>query len=104
MSTVSDPTKNPAQKAVDAKPTADGPHTAKGRKDAKSKTEDTPADREAAFVVNLKGKEDEGEKKNKVLYSPEEVRAKAKAFMSSDKLSPQERRVLQEILGTDKEG
>jgi hypothetical protein len=37
--------------------------------------------------------------KGKRTYSPEEVRSKAKAFASSGKLSPEERRVLTEILG-----
>ncbi len=109
--------KPPAQKAVEVKPPDNGPHTARGMKrlaDEKeaiikaergsgeaSKVEIKSKD---AKVVNDSDETETAEEKRKITYSPKEVRDKAKHFMVSAKLTPEERRVLKEILGNDKEG
>ena len=93
--------KTSAEKAVEAKPASEGPHTFRGRKNVKENTtsEDPP------YVVSVKAsapEEGEGEK-GKLFYTPQELRAKARSMLASGKLTKEEKNVLNEILGPQNE-
>lgn len=99
MAKITDKPKTPAEKANSANPPSDGPHTYKGRKALeKEKAEGGPA-----YVVSVTPHEDKDgdEPKPKLTYTPQELRAKARAFLHSGKLNGQERKVLEEILGPE---
>ncbi|MDZ4677563.1 MAG: hypothetical protein SGI74_08640 [Oligoflexia bacterium] len=106
MSKIAEKSKSPAQKAVEAKPLSDGPHHSTKRK--KSKTQDSSESATSpAFVVAVSKQEktqDEQPTGTKQLkHDPEEQRAKARSLLKSTVISPEDRKVLEQILGPDKE-
>ncbi|MBK9293033.1 MAG: hypothetical protein IPM57_01060 [Oligoflexia bacterium] len=101
MSVIRDRKEHPGQKAKEANPYKDGPHDARV-KSRVSKQKQTET-KEAAYVVSVEAKPKDETQKSKLLYTPEEVRAKAKAFLHSSHLTPEERSVLAEILADKKD-
>ena len=104
MATISDDKKSPAQKANDARAPFDGPHRAVKKKH--SGTNAAPAaDAAPSYVVAVtkreKTSEDDPSREVQHTYNPQELRAKARAFMKSSNVNPEEKRVLEDILGED---
>jgi hypothetical protein len=91
MGKVDDNKKTPAERIQDVKPRTDGPHKSM----RKEKKEVAPKD-EAAYTVSLT-------KVRPSRHQAEDAKAKARELLKSNQLSSQERKVLAEILGPDKD-
>lgn len=103
MSTVSNKSEHPGQKAIEANPHKEGPHDPKVKsRIAKKGKSDSSQDEAYVVSVSARPKDEEGKTKSKVIYTPEEVRTKAKAFLNSPQLTAEERKVLSEILADKK--
>lgn len=94
-----DGAKNPAQKAVEANPPNNGPHS---RKKAKA-SQENPDDPAVVVSVSQRPAGEKRKIQTSNNYDPRELRAKAKSLMKSDNITSQERQVLSEILGPDDE-
>jgi hypothetical protein len=92
--------KSAAQAANDARPAFDGPHKP-GRHKQKAEKD---AAASPAYVVAVTKREPDEQIPPSIpfKYNPDELRAKAKAFMKTGNLTSAERKALEEILGPDK--
>ena len=117
MSTISNDKKTPAQQANDARPPFDGPHRAVKKK-AGDGTTDASSDTTAPSYVVVVTKREKGSSEGadggskgaseddpprdvSHTYNPQELRAKARAFLKSGHINADEKAVLEEILGPD---
>ena len=105
MASISGEKKSIAQKAADVRPPFDGPH----KPGAKKKALDAPPPSAPSYVVAVSKHEfsldDAAASEVNRRYNPQELKAKARSFLSSPNISPQEREVLKGILepGEDSE-
>jgi hypothetical protein len=106
---VSGEKKNLIKAAVDARTPVDGPHRP-GQKERKSEAKKSASgdtgntsDSTPSYVVAVTKREKTGEPSTEVShsYNPQELKAKARAFLNSPQISSAEREVLTEILRND---
>jgi hypothetical protein len=112
MSSISDKPKgtNRDYKAQDVLPT-DGPHrfvkkkvtSEKEKEGAPSGIKAVPADPPYVIAVTKHPEPEDGMAPPKTMYNPEELRAKAKTFLNNPNITSEQKDVLKEILGPEKE-
>ncbi|MCC6278313.1 MAG: hypothetical protein IT289_10405 [Oligoflexia bacterium] len=103
MAKIDSKNESPGHRIDKTKPYVDGPHRdRRGREKALAKED-------PAYHVKISRKQSEEEASQEIpdlatgRYAPEETRAKARKLLSSNQLSSEQRKVLEEILGPDKQ-